>query len=60
MWLCKLEIPLVSASELRSCSDWLVGTELAIGLDVAVESRLLSAVGLGMACVAGLFRLVPL
>ena len=60
MWLCKLEIPLVSARELRSCSDWMVGTELAIGLDVAVESRLLSAVGLGMACFAGFFRLVPL
>ena len=59
MWLCKLGIPLVRARELRSCSDWLVGTELAIGLDAVVELRL-SAVGLVMACVAGLFRLVPL
>ena len=58
MWLCKLEIPLVSARELRSCSDWLVGTELVIGLDV--ELRLLSGVGLVMACATGLFRLVPL
>ena len=46
MWLCKLEIPLVSVRELRSCSDWLVGTELAIGLDVAVESS--SGLGNGL------------
>ena len=60
MWLCKLEIPFVSARALRSCSDWLVGTELVIGLDVAVELRLLSAVGLVMSCATGLFRLVLL